>query len=141
MTKKVIAIYGVADVGKSTSIKLAYDLLKSKYKEATVDELFVGADIKVVLTVNGTKIGIESQGDPGGRLKDSLSLFVKMGCHIIICATRSRGQTVQAVEALASAYEILWLEQVAKKTTAEQQNSNMLMARKIVKEVESVLGA
>lgn len=141
MTKKVIALYGVADVGKSTTIKLAYDLLKAKYKMATVDELFVGADIKIVLTIDGTKIGIESQGDPSGRLKESLSLFVKMGCQVIICATRSRGQTVQAVEKLASAYEILWLEQVIKKTSAEQQHNNSIMAGKIVKEVENVLGA
>ena len=115
-------------------------MLKAKYKTATIDDIFVGADIKIVITINGTKIGIESQGDPGGRLEESLSLFVKLGCQVIICATRTRGQTVKAVEKLEPKYEVLWLEQDRKSTESEQQASNLVMAKRIVKEVDKIIG-
>jgi hypothetical protein len=139
MTRKVIAVYGASAVGKSTTIKKAYDLLKAKYKTAVIDEIFVGVDIKVVLTINGKKIGIESQGDPGSRLEDSLSLFVNSGCQIIICATRTRGQTVEAVEKLQPEYEVLWLKQERKLTAAEQQASNSAMAKRIIKGVDDLM--
>lgn len=140
MTKKVIAVWGAADVGKSATIKKTYDLLKAKFKTATIDDIFVGVDIKVVITINGTKIGIESQGDPGGRLERSLSSFVKIGCQVIICATRTRGQTVKAVEKLEPKYEVLWLEQASKFTEPDQKVSNLAMAKRIVKEVDNILG-
>ena len=44
-------------------------------------------DVKAIMDINGHKVGIESQGDPNGRLKESLSDFVKAKCSIIICAT------------------------------------------------------
>mgnify|MGYP001590677526 CR=1 FL=1 len=139
MTNKIIALRGVSNVGKSTTIKKVYDLLTAKYKDATSEPPFLGVDIRVVLTINGIKIGIESQGDPSGRLEESLSLFVKVGCKVIICATRTRGQTVDAVDNLKQNYEIVWLQQEYKANASEQEANNLAMAKKIIMEAEKVI--
>lgn len=142
MEKKVIALRGVAKIGKSRTIKRVYDLLKSKYKSATREyEKISATDVRVVLTINGAKIGIESQGDPGGRLEESLSLFVKVACTVIICATRTRGQTVDAVDKLQPSYEVVWLQQNVKSIASEQEASNDAMAKRILGDVEKAISA
>lgn len=80
--RKIIALWGAKNVGKSTVISKVYNLLLALYPDAEVEEGYRinKFDIKVVFTINGVKIGIESQGDPGGRLPDSLQEFVKKGC-------------------------------------------------------------
>ncbi|MDP3014280.1 MAG: hypothetical protein Q8M92_08575 [Candidatus Subteraquimicrobiales bacterium] len=90
--------------------------------------------------IEGTKIGIESQGDTSGRLKKSLPLFADVGCVVIICATRTYGQTVDAVNELQPVYEVLWLKQTEKSSVSEQQANNNAMAQKIVGEAEKVIG-
>ena len=140
MTKKVFALRGIANVGKSDTVKKAYNLLTSKYKNATKEHEKLGVDIRSVLTINGAKIGIESQGDPNGRLEKSLSLFIEVGCKVIICATRTRGQTVNAVNKLKQSYELVWLQQDDKSDAPEQEANNLAMAKKIVEEAEKVIG-
>ena len=142
MTKKVFALRGIANVGKSDTVKKAYNLLTSKYQNATTEhERLRKVDIRSVLTINGAKIGIESQGDPNGRLEESLLLFIEVGCKVIICATRTRGQTVNAVNKLKQSYELVWLQQDDKSDAPEQEASNLAMAKKIVEEAEKVIGA
>lgn len=141
MTKKVIVLWGKADTGKSGTILKIYKLLKSKYKDATSESKIVGEDVRVILTINGIKVGIESQGDPGGRLLKSLKSFVKVNCRVIICATRTRGQTVDAVNNLKQhGYEIIWHQQDVKQNTTEQDSNNLKMANTIVREVSKIIG-
>ncbi len=151
MNRKAVALMGITNVGKSWTVKKVYELLLSKYKDATTDEdpkpiLPVRGDIRVVLTINGVKIGIESQGDPKGRLvkkpDDSISLFVDVGCEVIICATRKCGQTVDAVNVLGQKnYYVIWFKQEKKKSASEWEQSNLAMANKLVKEAEKIINA
>ncbi len=66
-----------------------------------------------------------------GRLWESLALFVKLGCTIIICATRTKGQTRDAVNKLKPDYRIVWLQQEDKKSSSAAQASNGAMAKQI----------
>ena len=139
--KKVIALRGTASKGKSQTISKAYRQLLEKYPDAKVENLAPswGIDIKVTLTVGATKIGIESRGDPSNRLPESLVEFVGIGCKIIICATRTSGGTVNAVDDLKTThgYEIIWLEQKdAGYSESEREAANRKMAKRIVAEVE-----
>ena len=136
--KKVIALRGCSNIGKSNTIKKSYELLSTKYPNAGKDHEISDVDIRVILTIHGVKVGIESQGDPGGRLAKSLRLFVNFGCKVIVCATRTRGQTVDAVNELESSYEILWIEQISVKIS-DQESSNLGMAKRIVKEIADIL--
>ena len=138
--KKVIALWGCSNVGKSSTIKQVCELLLARYPKAEKEYGIFRVDIRVVLTINGVKVGIESQGDPSSRLPESLSLFVKLGCKVIVCATRTKGQTVDAVNKLKPNYETVWMEQIATKS-ANWKSNNLEIAKWIVKEVENMIEA
>ncbi|MFV1951811.1 MAG: hypothetical protein ACC630_07665, partial [Nitrospinota bacterium] len=99
------------------------------------------ADVRAVVTINGVKIGIESQGDPNSRLFKSLKLFAKLQCHVIVCATRTRGATVKAVESQKSDYEVIWYEQSIVKGEEVQNQNNINMAKTILLETEKFINA
>jgi hypothetical protein len=140
MDNTVFVLKGRSNVGKSTVIRKVYELLIRKYKGSTEEYLDSGSDIRVVLTINKIKVGIESQGDIGEILDKSLELFLKVRCKIIICATRTRGQTVNTIENLkTSNHEIFWFEQVPESDKIEQEVVNLRVAKKIFGEVEKVL--
>ncbi|QNH62213.1 hypothetical protein [Hymenobacter sediminicola] len=128
--KKVIALYGPSSVGKSTTLKVFADMVMSHFgTSATIEYLpddNPKADIQRIITLNGVlKVGIESQGDPGGRLSNSLGLFVAADCDLIFCATRTRGSTCHAVDALmAHNYHIDWVHQLANRTSTQQQTNS-----------------
>lgn len=139
--KKIIALRGRSNIGKTSTIREVHGLLIKRYPNASSSYEIQGqGDIRMVLTINEGEIGIESQGDPGGRLKESLELFRQVGCHVIVCATRTRGETVEAVKSLRPDYEVKWLKQRAAviegSKGSEMQESNLKMAAQIVKEIE-----
>ncbi len=139
--RTLIALRGVANCGKSVTIKKAYHLLKEAYPRASVEELFVGADITIIMTIKGTNLGIESQGDPNSRLSKSLKRFVELGCKVIICATRTSGLTYEAVSNLASQYMITWLDKLKTPTVQEQEAANEVVAKEIFEEAQSAINA
>ncbi|NQY26230.1 MAG: hypothetical protein HRT92_03530 [Piscirickettsiaceae bacterium] len=142
MTHKIIALRGIANVGKSQTIKNVYESLVSKFPDAKIEHLSIGVDIRVVITVNGVKVGIESQGDPSSRLFSSIKLFVEIKCNVIICATRTRGGTVDLVESQKPEYSILWHEQKVVSSGKESQiKSNLAMAITILDEALAVINA
>lgn len=139
--KKIIALKGVANVGKSDTIMKVYELLKKRYPNAKIecrDKIF-RIDINVVLIINGVKIGIESKGDPSSNLPKKLNAFKSADCQVIICATRSKGQTVDAVLKLEPKYDVLWMEQVAVPEPSKYESANRGMAKQIVDAVENAL--
>jgi len=136
MSNKVIALRGISNVGKSKTIGKVYELLISKYPHHQKEHDRQLMDISVIIIINGVRIGIEGQGDPSGRLDESLSLFVKERCKVIICATRTRGQTVAAVTNMTKHnFEVIWFEQVAS-VSSKHDASNLAMAKLIIEEAE-----
>lgn len=71
MKNTILALKGTAKSGKSTTIRKVYEMLKSEYdgEMSIIVEHAGDVDIKVILVVKGVKIGIESQGDPGGKAR------------------------------------------------------------------------
>jgi hypothetical protein len=137
--KRAIALKGRANSGKTYTISKVYELLKAKYPAFKEEDFKITVDIRVILIINGFRIGIESQGDPDSRLEKSLNLFIKKECDVIVCATRTRGQTVEAVEKLSKfGYDFKWFEQNYVKP-ADQDKKNLAMAKEITKEVEAIV--
>ena len=91
-----------------------------------------------MLTINDVKIGIESTGENIRRIKESFNLFLSLGCEVIICATRTTGNAVTAVNALPG-YDVVWCEQRAQSDPMERIFSNLAMARHIVEETEKAI--
>lgn len=139
--KKAIALKGKSKIGKSQTIRTVDELLRVKYPGAIVEhEYRTRVEVRVVLSINGVKIGIETIGEKIKRINESFDLFVNLGCEVIICATRTTGKTVTAVNALP-AYEVVWLEQRAQSNPVEQVLGNLAMARQIVEETEKSIAA
>ncbi|HEX7330404.1 MAG TPA: hypothetical protein VF290_02830 [Pyrinomonadaceae bacterium] len=135
--KKVFALRGRRNVGKSQTIRTADELLRAKYPDAGVEhERRTKAEVSVVLSINGVKMGVESAGANQG----SLDHFVSLGCDVIICSTRTTGKTVNAVKALPG-YEVVWLQQQSQSAPFEQVLSNLAMARHIVEETEKSIAS
>lgn len=116
-------------------------MLRAKHPGAGVEhEHTTRAELRVVLSINGMRIGIETTGENTKRIQQSLDLFVSLGCEVIICATRTSGKTVKAVETLPG-YEIVWLERRAQLDPIERIFSNLAMARHVMEETEKTLAS
>ena len=121
-------------MGKSQTIRTVVELLTANHPDATIEhDHITKADTRVVLNINGRKIGVESR-----LVNDSLDLFVNLACDVIVCATRSSGATVNAVNALQG-FDVRWFEQPKRSQPYEQILRSLTMARMIVEEVEALI--
>jgi hypothetical protein len=121
MNKTIIAVYGRANEGKSETIKKTCELLILNFPNAVPNPLVVNynGDILVTVQLGNYKIGFESQGDPKSRMihEDTIRKLADKkidpnlgGFDIIICATRTSGETVDKVDVIANqySYNTLW---------------------------------
>lgn len=142
MKKTVIANWGIAYQGKSTTVKKVAQHILKNYPTAILEPVVIdfSIDIRVVMTVGEIKIGIESQGDPGSRLFESLKDFVELSCDIIICSTRTSGKTVQAVNDLYSnhGYDNVWVTNY-RSNEKNQDLLNDLAAQHIFELVQDII--
>lgn len=110
MRKKVIiCLYAPANKGKTSTIRKVYELLGGK-KEV----LESSYEISDVVMRGNIKIGCESLGDPDSDQKEWLEELLKKQCDIIVTASRTKGDTVGNVDALAEQYEysIKWISPI-----------------------------
>lgn len=139
MPKEIHALKGLTNTGKSTTIRTVYELLLSEYPDAKVEHRRprppreIRVDVRAIITINGKKIGIESLGDPGNRLHESIKLFTKNKCDLIICATRTRGATYDTVAEQEPPYSVKWHPKEATKSKAKQEEANNKMAQEFLK--------
>ena len=149
MSRTLLVNKGVADRGKSASIKMLVQEILSVYKQASYQayhynynqEQFFNADLSykgdvtVIINIDGTKIGIESQGDPKSIIFKSLPFFVDQNCDIIVCASRTYGATYDIVEEISSEhnYDLIWL------TNPRAKHSNAFFNLLFVKQVISII--
>ena len=101
----------------------------------------MGVDLPVVMTIDDLKVGMESQGDPNSRLFNSLDHFVKIGCKVIVCATRSRGATLEAVNSLAGDFLVEWFPKVSISSVSKHEAANRSDAQQIVAAVQAAIDA
>jgi len=105
--KTIIQVWGVANTGKSATIKISKEELIKKYinPSHTYPLPIERGDINEILSCKGIKIGIESMGDDlwYDNLHDRLNQFVHNDkCDIIICASRVRNNVANHIEYLAN---------------------------------------
>jgi hypothetical protein len=140
--KHVFALYGTANVGKSATLKKVFALLTDAYPTAPVQNIHPpGIDITVVIEIDGIFVGIESQGDPNGRLAESIELFKKVKCIIIICATRTRGGTVTTIENLQPEFTLVWHHKTSEPQVNLRARHDDVIAQTIFDQVQNALKA
>lgn len=114
--KTILAIWHVADKGKTATLREFANLLLVTYPTyipIVPTPAFVPTtnDFRLVVEINGKIIGVESQGDPKtnlkGRLLDLADIF---HCEIILCSTRTKNDTIDAVDNLwqTRGFQTIW---------------------------------
>lgn len=133
--KTVIATWGVSNTGKSDTLVKVFDLIQQNYPNAIYNIKYpshtgnINAVIDII-NIHGisVKVGIESQGDPNSRIFTSIDEFVAINCDIILCATRTRGDTVCKVSLLTqNGYREIWITNYL--LYSNWQNINQLAAQ------------
>jgi hypothetical protein len=152
-TKHIIALKGTANVGKSTTIRKVFALLKEAYPTAHIQiinppgieiTVTIKIDITVIIGIDGTSVGIESCGDPPPnhtRLIESIEQFKKTKCSIIVCATRTSGVSVNTVENFQREqpeFTLTWYPKKSEPENVREQRDDE-MAKKIVSEIQIAL--
>lgn len=101
--RMIFLIHGLANTGKTTIIKQIHrNLLKAfpnaeKYyseydgSKKTMECSLNLEDYQCVMTIDGVRIGIMTDGDEQDPVANALIHFKEKDCHIIICASHEKG--------------------------------------------------
>ena len=92
---KIICFKGKANTGKSTIIKR---ILNEFFKITLIPK--DKKDFSLCFLYEGKKVGICSYGDSKRDMKKWLKPLKNEKCEIIICASHTRGETIEFVESL-----------------------------------------
>jgi hypothetical protein len=124
--KTVLSIWHIADKGKTETLRELAKLFLTTYPDyrsiLPIPTIVPDSeDFRLVIEINGKIIGIESQGDPTTNLENRLiELADTFNCEIIICSSRTRGDTISAVDNLweTRGFQTIWTStyQIADKT-------------------------
>lgn len=87
---KLIALYGIANSGKSTLLKEVIKHFKPNL-EANKD------DMEIIFEYKGYKIGIATGGDYQEYIENNLRNFANEKCDFLVTACRTKGQTHTAI--------------------------------------------
>lgn len=99
-----LVLYGKSNTGKTKTLKRLIELIKDNGYTPIKPEEERDADKIVVFDIKGRKVGITSRGDAVDLLADD---FAWMGdCDLYVCASHSRGNTVEFLEKKFS--RIIW---------------------------------
>jgi hypothetical protein len=139
MSKTILAVWHTGSRGKSSSLREAAKYLLSafpnhRFPPGAPSSIPATGDFRLVVNVRGKIVAFETQGDPntdlGGRLQEIVSLYAP---DVILCSTRTKGETVEAVEAIERnhSYESIWTS-TYQVDIAQQNAANALKGRHIV---------
>ncbi|RYE89641.1 MAG: hypothetical protein EOO37_04635 [Cytophagaceae bacterium] len=142
--KTIVAIWGASDKGKTSTIREFVNTLLAAYpayKPLFPIPAAVSAtgDFRLIIEINGKIIGIESKGDPNTGLRARLEdLAVNHHCDIILCSTRTKGDTIDAVDGLSyhKHFQTIWTStyQIA----SNQNLANQAKARHLLDLLQSL---
>jgi ribosomal protein S17E len=141
--KSVLALAGKSGVGKSRTIKRVYDLLLEKYHNAIEvhKQKNLRVEVQVIIDINGKRVGIESRGDHESYVKKALNIFADAKCKVILCATKSDGNTLKAVDAfgIERGYAVTRIYKFGEPIESKQKQSNEKCAMEIMEKIEHLL--
>lgn len=112
----ILAVKGGAGQGKTNSVRAFANLVLFTFPNLVPVHpvpavVPATGDFRLVVEINGVRLGVESQGDPNtGLATRLLDLVTNLRCTVIICTCRTRGDTEQAIVQLAinHAFQNIW---------------------------------
>ncbi len=106
--KTIIGLYRRANTGKTTTLNYLIGLLdKSKEEMQSLTK-----DRRVAISYGNKSIAVTTQGDNKYEIEENIKFFEKEDCDILVTATRSRGQTTDAIDKYHKEInaKIIWIE-------------------------------
>lgn len=136
--KAMICFWGLSEIGKTPAIKTIWKNLKND-SNPPLDTS--SDDICDIVSLDGHKIGIESQGDPDSKQKEWIDKLITEECEIIICASRTKGGTVEIVESRAKDYdyELIWLSPLSSIQISLHTDLNSITSESIIKLIKILI--
>lgn len=138
MQPTIIAVQGKCDSGKTTTILIAFEELRKqgRSKQKSVSGRDSADEVRGdIIEIDGIDVGIISVGDKAANLKKLLRALLNAGCLVIVCATRSFGDTTTVVDQLADTCRIVRISK-PRMAKAHRESSNRETADRIVSEVK-----
>lgn len=140
--KYILAVWNRGGKGKTQTLHyLANHFIDTPYPGLNIivpkTSSSLKKDFRFVFEIGGKVIAIESQGDPHTNLAVRIDqLIVNYNCDTIVCATRTRGDTVQAVE--YSGYDTIWTSTYDIVDSSMHKKVNKLNAEHILKLLQTL---
>ena len=138
--KTVLSIWHTSDKGKTETLREFANLLLTTYSSftpifPTTAIVPTTGDFRLVVQINGKIIGVESQGDPNTNLQNRLlDLADNFKCEVIVCSSRTRGDTVAAVDNLhySRGFDAIWTSTYKIAGRPQQIIANNMKAKHIL---------
>ena len=144
--KTILSIYQVSNKGKTETLREfanfilhSYPSFRSIFPAVAIVPPF--GDFRLVVEVNGKIIGIESEGDPNSNLKNRLlDLADNFECDVILCTSRTKGKTIDAVDNLyyTRGFETIWTSTYQIENKSHHSLVNQLKAKHILDLLQSL---
>lgn len=105
--KTIICLRGGAGIGKTSSIRAVWNRINIRNHPPLHQS---SDDICAIVPFCNSTIGVVSQGDPYSEQDKWLKELMALDCEIIVCASRTKGSTVSAVQKVAQSgeYATIW---------------------------------
>lgn len=114
-SKILFCVVGATNCGKTSVINNLYDLFKKNPSFKSTSYSTIDSDFSDIFTIQlnhkKTTVGIISAGDDDITIKSELKKFIQ--CDYIICVSRTKGKTRDAVENFANSNKFI-LRQINK---------------------------
>ena len=137
--KTILVVRASGGRGKTNTLRAAANYLLSSNRNYTlIDGSASGVppkgDFRIVVRINQKIVAVESQGDPHTQLRDRLEELVqKFKADIILCSTRTKGDTVDAVNAIKNNFGFEIITTSTYQVSRHQQDiANTLKGRHII---------
>ena len=107
--KYMICDFGVEKWGKTGTLLRLIDVLE-QHKHKTRKEKLNSEDVYAVCKIENKTIAVVTFGDPSKHFEEYLNVPIKEDADIIVCASRTKGNTADMVYRLASEneYQLVW---------------------------------
>lgn len=112
MTNTIIVLQGKSGIGKSTTIRLAFDLFikNSDVSIVNFSQIRKTKDFTAIVDINLNKksirVGFSSIGDIETEIYDSIDMLKNAGCRIIVSACRTKGGPQMAIASFKKNFQI-----------------------------------
>lgn len=143
MDKYIVCDFARSNWGKTNTLLKVIDLLKKAKYPLIIEEQIGEVDKFAMFIKEGKKIVVNTQGDPYSYQGEGLQRAVNEKADIIVCASRTKGTTVDCIyEIAANGYEVIWFSNFF----GDNENLNCvaalpeITADAIVKLIQKLLG-